>query len=112
MPNVLREVETDLSRVSSILGEVKTNLTIAAAPWTGRLLPFQTDVWHAVDGAVDDLPANCQHQLVEAYADMHLANKIVWLSTDVGRRSEDLDETYTNVCTRIIERLSRANPSL
>ena len=100
------------SRMSSILGEVEMNLAVAATPWMGKLSPFRTDVWDAGCGDEDYLPSNCQHELVEAYADMHLANKIVWLSTDVGRRSKDLDESYIKMCAQITERLNRVNPSL
>ena len=100
------------SRMPNILREVETNLAIAAAPWTGRLLPFHTDVWHAGCGEVNSLPANCQHELAEAYADMHLANRIVWLATDMGRRSGDLDESYQQICARITERLNRVNQAV
>ena len=107
------EVEEQVnSRMSDILREVEMNLVIAATPWTGKLLPFQTYVWDAECGEVDCLPANSQSELVEAYADMHLANRIVWLSTDVGRRSKDLDESYIKMCAQIAERLNRVNPSV
>ena len=100
-------------RVSSILREVEMNLAIAAAaPWTGRLSPFQTDIWGAANGEIGHLPANVQYELAEAYVDMHLANRIVWLSTDVGRRSKHLDESYIQICARITERLNNVNPSL
>ncbi len=36
---------------------------------------------------------------------MRLANQIVWLSTDVSRRSRDLDESYLSLSKRIAERL-------
>ena len=100
-------------RVSSILREVEMNFAIAAAaPWTEKLSPFQTDVWDAAGDEVDYLPANYQYELAEAYADIHLANRIVGLSMEIGRRSKDLDETYIRICARIAERLKRVNPGL
>ena len=100
------------SRVSGILKEVETNLGIAVTPWTGKLLPFRTEVWDASGGEIDSLPANYQYELAEAYADMHLANRIVWLSTDMDRRSEDLDGNYIKICVQIAERLNKVSPSL
>ena len=100
------------SRTPNILREIEINLAVAVTPWTGRLLPFRTDTWDAGCSEVDNLPANCQYELAEAYADMHLANRIVWLSTDMGRKNEDLDDSYKQICAQISERLKKVNPSL
>lgn len=99
------------SKTPDILVEVETNLAISTRSWTGELLPFQTSIWDNNHGEVDSLPAELQEELTEAYADMHLANSIVWLSTDLGRRSEDLDESYNKLRAKIAERLATAMPS-
>ena len=99
-------------KTPNVLAEVETNLAIATMPWAGKLLPFQTSVWDTSRDEIDSLLADLKEALTEAYADMRLANSIVWLSTEVGRRSNDLDESYIKLCTKIAERLDRVLPSL
>ena len=53
------------------------------------------------------MPANLREDLTQAYVDMRLANSIVWLSTEIGHRSKNLDENYVKMCTNIAERLDR-----
>jgi hypothetical protein len=39
------------------------------------------------------------------YVDVGLANNIVWLATEIGHRSKELDESYIKLCASIAERI-------
>ena len=93
-----------------LLVEIKNNRRIAADPWTGKLLPFEHQIWDAIEDEVHRLPANLREVLTQAYADMRLANSIVKLSTEVGHRSQALYESYMKMCTAIAARLNRIMP--
>ena len=71
------------------------------------MLSFQTHAWDTSQDEVHKLPANVREDLTQAYVDMRLANSIVWLSTELGRRSQNLDENYIKLCTSIAVRLDR-----
>ncbi len=90
-----------------LLTEVKHNLKIAGEPAEDGLSSFQTDVWDAQRYRVGDLPANLRDDLEQAYVDMHLANNLVWLSTEFGRRTPDLNENYMRLCASIAQRLDK-----
>ena len=98
--------------VPELVAEVENNHRIATEPWTGELLPFQTGVWDTSPDKVHILPANLREALVETYTDIRLANSIVWLSTELGRRTHNLDENYMKLRTNIAERLDRIKPLL
>lgn len=98
--------------VPELVAEVENNHRIATEPWTGELLPFQTGVWDTSPDKVHILPANLREALTETYTDMRLANSIVWLSTELGRRTHNLDENYMKLRTNIAERLDRIKPLL
>lgn len=101
-------VEDQKPAVPALVAEVEANLAIATTPWTGNLLAFQTKVW---DNNHEVSP-NSKEELTEAYADIRLANNIVWLSTEVGRRSKELDEGYLSLRAKIAERLNQTLPTL
>ncbi len=90
-----------------LISEIENNRRIAAQPWSGTLFSFQTRVWDGNQDQLQLLPANLREELKEAYFDISLANSIVWLATEMGRRSEHLDESYTKLCSGIAQRLSR-----
>ena len=90
-----------------LVAEVKNNCRIATEAQTGKLRPFQTYVWDASKNEVNKLPMNVREDLTQAYIDMHLANRIVWLSIELGRRSQNLDENYIKLCTSIAARFDR-----
>ena len=95
-----------------LVGEVENNHRIATAPWTGKLLAFQTHVW---DTSVDKTrlsPASLREDLTQAYVDMRLANNIVWSSMEFGARSPTLDNHYVKLCTNIAVKLNRIAPLL
>ncbi len=104
--------ESVKSRVPNLLLEVKNNLAIAAQPGTDTLFPFRTNVWDTNHGEVDSLAADVQEELSQAYVDMRLANDIVWLATEVGRRSQGLDEGYIRLCSQITAHLDKVMPAL
>jgi hypothetical protein len=90
-----------------LISEIENNRRIAAQPWSGTLFSFQTKVWDSNQDQLQLLPVNLREELKEAYFDISLANSIVWLATEMGRRSEHLDESYTKLCSGIAQRLSR-----
>ncbi len=100
--------------ILDLLAEVENNLKIASEPWTGKLLPFQTHAHERItnEDGVHRLAANLRDGLTRAYADIRLANGIVWLSTELGRRSDDLDEYYQKLCTNITTVLNTITPLL
>ncbi len=98
--------------VPDLLEELENNCKIATEPWTGKLLPFQTRMWDALQDKVDKLPNSFREDLAQVYVDIRLANNIVRLSTQFGHRSPDLDESYIKLCTSITERLNRIKPSI
>lgn len=100
------------SRAPNLFLEVKNNLALAAKPFTNMLFPFETNVWDTNPGEVDSLPADVQEELRQAYVDMRLANDIVWLATEIGRRSRNLDEGYIRLCSQITLRLDKVTPTL
>jgi len=100
------------SIMPGIVAEIESNYRIASEPWTGQLLSFQTGVWDVSPNKVNALPADLQEDLTQAYADIRLANSIVWLSTELGRRSSNLDENYTKLCISITTRFERIVPLL
>ena len=95
-----------------LVAEAENNHRIATEPWSDKLLPFQTRVWDARQDEVYKLPGNLREDLTQAYVDMRLANSIVWLSTELGRRSHNLDENYMKLCATIAVRLDRVKPLL
>ncbi len=106
-------VEEELTPTApDLVTEVENNKRIAAEPWTGKLLLFQTHVWDKSSDEINTLPANLRQDLIQAYVDMRLANSIVWMSTELGRRSPNLDENYRKMCTNIGARLDVIAPSL
>lgn len=96
----------------NLFTEVENNRIIANEPWTGKLLPFQTNGWNANPAELHTLPADLREQLAQAYSDIQLANSIVWLATELERRSPNLDENYKKLCTNIAARLEVIIPLL
>ena len=96
----------------NLLAEVENNRLIANEPWTGKLIPFQTYIWNSNSAELNTLPASLREDLAQAYSDIQLANSIVWLATELGRRSPNLDENYMKLCTNIAARLETITPLL
>lgn len=90
-----------------LLAEIEHNHNIASQPLGEKLLPLETRGWEAQQREVDKLPANLRDELQQVYVDIRLVNNLVWLSTELERRSPDSDKTYMMLCNIIAERLDR-----
>lgn len=95
---------------ADLIVEVNKNYKIATEHGINELLPFQTQRWDTNLYKVNELPVDLRQGLEQAYADMQLANLIVWWSIEFGRRTPDLNEKYMKLCNSIIERLDRLKP--
>lgn len=99
--------EPSKTTVPDLLLEIENNRRIASQTWTGNLQSFQTQVWDNKRDEVHSLPPEVREELMQAYFDMSLANSVVWLATEMGRRSPSLDESYLKLRTSIADRLNR-----
>jgi hypothetical protein len=99
------------SSKSDFLKELETNLAIATTSWADKLIPFQTSCWDAKHGEGDPLLTTYHQELIQLYVDIGLANNIVWLATEIGHRSSDLDDSYIKLCASIADSLKRVIPS-
>lgn len=95
---------------SGLHAELEHNLEVASRSGAGELLYFHTTVWSESRNGVNSLSSGLQKELMQAYADMGLANLIVRLSVELGCRSPELDEDYFRLCSRIAARLSKVTP--
>lgn len=91
----------------SLLEEVENNLKTATEPWAGKLLPFQSSKWNALQSEVNKLPADLQEELSQTYIDIRLANSVVRLSTEFDHTTYDLNQSYIKLRTSIAERLTK-----
>jgi hypothetical protein len=98
--------------VPDLFAEIENNRHIASQTRSGNLQPFQTKVWDTKREEVHLLPAELREELTQAYFDMSLANSIVWLATEMGRRSSSLDESYLKLCVSIADKLNRLKSPL
>lgn len=98
--------------VPDLFLEIEHNRRVASAEWKGELQLFVMRAWENRGDEVRSLPTEIRGELGEAYSDMALANSIVWLSTEMARRSPSLDESYVKLCINITERLNRIKPKL
>jgi MFS superfamily sulfate permease-like transporter len=94
------------------LAELENNLAIATRPFAGKLENFQTNIWNTRRSDFNPLNPETLEELTEAYVDMLLANNIVWLVTELGRDSKDLNTSYTGLSNKVGERLQRLMPAL
>lgn len=92
---------------SDVIKELETNLAIANTPWSNQVLPFQTSSWDSSHGEGEGLLAPHIHEIIQLYIDIGLANNIVWMATEIGHRSKELDESYIRLCTNIAERAKK-----
>jgi hypothetical protein len=100
------------SRQSSFIKELDTNLKIATAPWKDRPVPFQTTCWDAKLEKVEPGMVSHLQDLIQLYVDISLANNVVWLATEIGHRSKELDESYIKLCSGIAERIRGIVPAI
>jgi hypothetical protein len=100
------------SRQSAFLSELETNMKIATSPWTDKPILFQTTCWDATHEKVEPGLVEHLHDLIQLYVDISLANNVVWLSTEIGHRSEELDQSYIRLCAGIAKRIKGIVPAL
>jgi hypothetical protein len=98
------------SRQSAFVNELEINLRIATAPWKDTPVPFQTTNWDAKHGKVEPGLVTHLQDLIQLYVDISLANNVVWLATEIGHRSKELDESYIKLCRGIAERIKGIVP--
>ena len=104
---VFKEQIENIGLKKELLSEIRTNLKIATTPWTGKPLRFETTKMDNNKGEFDSLISDYRADIREAYTDMAMANNIVWLVTDLGAGSKDLEDSYVKLCVKISERLSK-----
>ncbi len=92
---------------ADLVAEIDANRRVAGGAWSGQLQQFQTRAWDNRGDEVHGLPTDLRDQIAEAYSDMSLANSIVWLATEMGRRSESLDDSYLKLRNSIAGRLDQ-----
>ena len=97
---------------SDIIKELVTNLAIATKPWSDKMLPFQTSSWDSMHAEDEPLLTSHIHELIQLYVDIGLANNIVWMATEFGHRSKELDESYIKLCANIAERIKKIMSAL
>jgi hypothetical protein len=103
---------TEQKLMADMMTEIETNYRIADAPVTTTLVAFQSKVWDANRNDIDFLPDNAKEELAKAYMAMSLANGVVWLANEQGRRSANLDDNYLKLCKNIIEQLDNVKQIL
>jgi hypothetical protein len=98
------------TRQTAFIRELEINLTIATAPWKDRPVPFQTTCWEAKLEKVEPSMVSHLQDLIQLYVDISLANNVVWLATEIGHRSKELDDSYMKLCSGIAERIKGIIP--
>jgi hypothetical protein len=91
---------------SDLVMELKTNQAIAATPWGDKLMPFQNKCWSTAHGRSEGLDVNIHQELIQLYADINLANHIVWMGNEIGHRSQELNDSYLKLRASIANRIS------
>jgi hypothetical protein len=97
---------------SAAILELETNLLIAMRPSADKLTSFQTDVWNTRRSDFNAVNSQILNELTEAYVDMLLANNIVWLVNELGRDSQDLRASYSELKIKVADRLKRVLPHI
>jgi len=110
---VIAPVEKHSSAAKSdFMQELEYNLDIAAKQRLDKLTSFQTKCWDTSHGEYEPLLTDHHQELIQLYVDIGLANNIVWLATEIGHRSSELDDSYLKLCNGIAESIRRIAPSL
>lgn len=91
---------------SDLAIELEANLAIATKPLVDKLLPFQNSFYDSTCGENELIFINNRRELIQLYVDINLANNLVWLSTEFGYRSKEIDESYVMLCDSITNRIN------
>jgi hypothetical protein len=93
--------------ISSIFEEVRANGEIANRPWTGKQLPFLTDMWNTYKGQISKLQEDVRRPLHEFYIDVIRANSIVNLDLHkLPYNAGYLDDDYRKMCSQIANQVA------
>jgi hypothetical protein len=98
--------------VSPAFKELQNNLSIAKRPLTNHLVSFEMTIWNTRRSEFNAVSETLMKELTEAYVDMNLANNVVWLVMELGRDSQDLKDSYSNLRSKVMERLQRILPDV
>lgn len=90
---------------NAAIAELRLNLETAKNPWSGNMLEFQTTIWRR-DG-FKALSGSDRQTIDEAYVDIGLANNLVWLTNEMSVRDTGIEESYRQLCAKIVQRLYR-----
>jgi len=74
-------------------------------------IPFKTACWDNKPEKVEPNLASHLQDLIQLYVDISLANDVVWLATELGHRSKELDESYLKLCSGIADRIKNIIPA-
>lgn len=96
------------SAIRSILVEVETNLKLAKQPFTGRLVPFATEMWDYHKGQILELPEDTQTVLHQAYICVREANAIVESNLQLPYGAGYYNDKYKEKCSEIADRAEKA----
>jgi hypothetical protein len=110
--NGRKTLPTTTLKKSEALTELEVNLAIASKPITEKLVSYRTTVWNTKRSEFNILEKELLGELTEAYVDMLLANNLVWLGSELGRESSDMNSGYLKLSNKISERLQRIMPSI
>ena len=80
-------------------------MAIAITPLPNKVLAFQSSNWGSGQGEL--LLSPHVHDIIQLYIDIGLANNIVWMTTEIGHRSKELDESCIQLCTNIAEHVKK-----
>jgi len=101
------------NRINHLLSKNwKTNLTIATAPWKRQADAFSNSLLDAKLEKVEPSLMSHLQDLIQLYVDISLANNVVWLETEIGHRSKELDESYIKLCSGIAQRIKGIVPAI
>jgi hypothetical protein len=103
-------VEPPKVPASPAFKELQNNLSIAKRPLTNHLVSFEMTIWNTRRSEFSAVNETLMRELTEAYVDMNLANNVVWLVMELGRDSQDLKDSYSDLRTKVMERLQRILP--
>jgi hypothetical protein len=100
-------VQSVASENSGMYAELRYNLSVAANPTNGELLPFRTAYWDTNKDVTEMFPIGSLDELTQAYTQIGLANDLALLSDELGHIPPALERTYLRLCVNITDYLRR-----
>ena len=96
----------------SILVELEANFRFATQPFSGKMLPFTTEIWDDTKGAIGTLPKDVQTAIYEAYLAGWELNAIVQSNLRLPHGSGYYDNDYKKKCEEIADKAKTATELL